>query len=253
MSDEILTERRGRVLVITINRPEARNAVNLAVSQGLADAVDELDADKDLSVAVLTGAGGNFCSGMDLKAFAAGEMVAIPGRGIGFTERPPRKPLISAVEGYALAGGTEVVLATDLVVASRTAKFGIPEVKRGLVAAGGGLLRLHRRIPYQKALQLALTGESFTAEQAEAWGFVNVLTEPGGALAGAIELAEQITANGPLAVATTKEIFVKSVGWGEDEMWKKQREYIVPIFSSNDAKEGAIAFAEKRAPNWTGT
>jgi enoyl-CoA hydratase len=253
VSDEILTERRGRVLVITINRPEARNAVNLAVSQGLADAVDELDADKDLSVAVLTGAGGNFCSGMDLKAFAAGEMVAIPGRGIGFTERPPRKPLISAVEGYALAGGTEVVLATDLVVASRTAKFGIPEVKRGLVAAGGGLLRLHKRIPYQKALQLALTGESFTAEQAEAWGFVNVLTEPGGALAGAIELAEQITANGPLAVATTKEIFVKSVGWGEDEMWKKQREYIVPIFSSNDAKEGAIAFAEKRAPNWTGT
>ncbi|WP_333891055.1 crotonase/enoyl-CoA hydratase family protein [Mycolicibacterium gadium] len=253
MSDEILTERRGRVLVITINRPEARNAVNLAVSQGLADAVDELDADKDLSVAVLTGAGGNFCSGMDLKAFAAGEMVAIPGRGIGFTERPPRKPLISAVEGYALAGGTEVVLATDLVVASRTAKFGIPEVKRGLVAAGGGLLRLHKRIPYQKALQLALTGESFTAEQAEAWGFVNVLTEPGDALAGAIELAEQITANGPLAVATTKEIFIKSVGWSEDEMWKKQREYIVPIFSSNDAKEGAIAFAEKRTPNWTGT
>lgn len=253
MSDEILTERRGRILVITINRPEARNAVNLAVSQGLADAVDELDADKDLSVAVLTGAGGNFCSGMDLKAFAAGEMVAIPGRGIGFTERPPRKPLISAVEGYALAGGTEVVLATDLVVASRTAKFGIPEVKRGLVAAGGGLVRLHKRIPYQKALQLALTGESFTAEQAEGWGFVNVLTEPGDALAGAIELAEQITANGPLAVATTKEVFVKSVGWSEDEMWKKQRDYIVPIFSSNDAKEGAIAFAEKRTPNWTGT
>jgi enoyl-CoA hydratase len=253
VSEEILTERRGRVLVITINRPEARNAVNLAVSQGLADAVDELDEDKDLSVAVLTGAGGNFCSGMDLKAFAAGEMVAIPGRGIGFTERPPRKPLISAVEGYALAGGTEVVLATDLVVASRSAKFGIPEVKRGLVAAGGGLLRLHKRIPYQKALQLALTGESFTAEQAEAWGFVNVLTDPGAALDGAIELAEQITANGPLAVATTKEILVKSVGWSEDEMWKKQREYIIPIFSSNDAKEGAIAFAEKRAPNWTGT
>jgi enoyl-CoA hydratase len=251
VSDEILTERRGRVLVITINRPESRNAVNLAVSQGLADAVDELDEDNDLSVAVLTGAGGNFCAGMDLKAFAAGEMVAIPGRGIGFTERPPRKPLISAVEGYALAGGTEVVLATDLVVASRSAKFGIPEVKRGLVA--GGLLRLHKRIPYQKALELALTGESFTAEQAEAWGFVNVVTEPGEALAGAIELAERITANGPLAVATTKEILIKSVDWSEDEMWKKQLEYIIPIFSSNDAKEGAIAFAEKRAPNWTGT
>ena len=221
MSDEILTERHGRVLIITINRPESRNAVNLAVSQGLADAVDELDENAELSVAVITGAGGNFCAGMDLKAFAAGEVVGIPGRGIGVTERPPRKPLISAVEGYALAGGTEVVLATDLIVASRSAKFGIPEVKRGLVASGGGLLRLQRRIPYQKALELALTGDSFTAEQGEAWGFVNVVTEPGEALAGAIELAERITANGPLAVATTKEIMVKSAGWSEGEMWKK--------------------------------
>lgn len=253
VSDEILTERRGRVLVITINRPESRNAVNLAVSQGLADAVDDLDESADLSAAVITGAGGNFCAGMDLKAFAAGEIVAIPGRGIGFTERPPRKPLISAVEGYALAGGTEVVLATDLVVASRTAKFGIPEVKRGLVAAGGGLLRLQRRIPYQKALELALTGDSFTAEQAEAWGFVNVVTEPGEALAGAIELAERITANGPMAIATTKEVMAKSADWSDDEMWKKQLEYIIPIFTSNDAKEGAIAFAEKRQPKWTGT
>jgi enoyl-CoA hydratase len=253
VSDEILTERRGRVLVITMNRPDARNAVNLAVSQGLADAVDELDANADLSVAVITGAGGNFCSGMDLKAFATGEVVAIPGRGIGFTERPPRKPIISAVEGYALAGGTEVVLATDLVVASRTAKFGIPEVKRGLVAAAGGLLRLQKRIPYQKALELALTGDSFTAEQGEAWGFVNVVTEPGQALARAIELAERITANGPLAIATTKEIMIKSAGWTEDEMWTQQIEYLVPVFSSNDAKEGAIAFAEKRKPNWTGT
>jgi enoyl-CoA hydratase len=239
VSDEILRERQGRVLLITINRPESRNAVNLAVSQGLADAVDELDENPDLSVAVLTGAGGNFCAGMDLKAFAAGEIVEIPGRGIGFTERRPRKPIISAVEGYAFAGGTEVVLATDLVVASKSAKFGIPEVKRGLVAAGGG--------------QLALTGDSFTAEQGEAWGFVNVLTEPGEALAGAIELAERITANGPLAVATTKEILVKSAGWSEDEMWKRQLELIIPIFSSNDAKEGAIAFAEKRRPSWTGT
>jgi len=253
VSDEILTERHGRILVITINRPESRNAVNLAVSQGLADAVDELDENPDLSVAVLTGAGGNYCAGMDLKAFAAGEVVAIPGRGIGFTERPPRKPLIAAVEGYALAGGTEVVLATDLVVASREAKFGIPEVKRGLVAAGGGLLRLPRRSPYQKALELALTGESFTAEQGAQWGFVNVVTETGAALAGAIELAERITANGPLAVATTKEILVKGTNWTEDEMWKKQLELIIPIFTSNDAKEGAIAFAEKRKPNWTGT
>lgn len=253
MSDAVLIERRGRILVITINRPEARNAANKAVAEGLAAACDELDDAPELSVAVLTGAGDNFCSGMDLKAFAAGELAYVPGRGLGFTERPPRKPIIAAVEGFALAGGTELVLATDLVVASRTATFGIPEVKRGLVAAGGGLLRLRQRIPYQKALELALTGVNFTAEQGEAWGFVNVLTEPGEALAAAIELAEQITANGPLAVAVTKDIMVNSVDWSRAEMWQKQGELIAPVFTSNDAKEGAIAFAEKRSPNWTGT
>jgi enoyl-CoA hydratase len=253
VSDEVLTERRGRTLIITINRPEARNAANKAVAEGLAAACDELDDTPELSVAVLTGAGGNFCAGMDLKAFAAGELAYVPGRGLGFTERPPRKPLISAVEGHAVAGGTELVLATDLVVAAKDAKFGIPEVKRGLVAAGGGLLRLPHRIPYQKALELALTGESFTAEQGAQWGFVNVLTEPGEALAGAIELAERITANGPLAVAVTKDIMVQSADWSSDEMWQKQGELISPVFASNDAKEGAIAFAQKRAPNWTGT
>ena len=253
MADEVLTERRGRTLVITINRPDARNAFNTAVAQGLADAMDELDDTPEFSVAIVTGAGGNFCAGMDLKAFMAGEVPTIPGRGIGFTERPPRKPVIAAVEGYALAGGTEIVLATDLVVASKVAKFGIPEVKRGLVAAGGGLLRLPHRIPYQKALELALTGESFTAEQAAGWGFVNVLTEPGEALAGALALAERISANGPLAVAVTKEVIVKSAGWSEDEMWRKQQELIMPVFASKDAMEGATAFAEKRAPNWTGS
>ncbi|OBH16933.1 crotonase/enoyl-CoA hydratase family protein [Mycolicibacter terrae] len=253
MPDEVLTERRGRTLIITINRPEARNAANKAVAEGLAAACDELDDTPELSLAVLTGAGGNFCAGMDLKAFAAGELAYVPGRGLGFTERPPRKPLISAVEGHAVAGGTELVLATDLVVAAKGAKFGIPEVKRGLVAAGGGLLRLPHRIPYQKALELALTGESFTAEQGESWGFVNVLTEPGEALNGALELAERITANGPLAVAVTKDIMVKSADWSADQMWQKQGELIAPVFASNDAKEGAIAFAEKRAPNWTGS
>ena len=253
VSDEVLLERRERTLIITINRPEARNAFNLAVAQGLADAMDELDDTAELSVAVITGAGGNFCAGMDLKAFMAGEVPAIEGRGIGFTERPPRKPVIAAVEGYALAGGTEIVLATDLIVAARNAKFGIPEVKRGLVAAGGGLLRLQKRIPYQKALELALTGESFTAEEASGWGFVNVLTEPGEALAGALELAERITANGPLAVAVTKEVMTKSADWTEAEMWKKQGELVFPVFSSKDAMEGATAFAEKRKPNWTGT
>ncbi|WP_348731560.1 crotonase/enoyl-CoA hydratase family protein [uncultured Mycolicibacterium sp.] len=253
MSDEVLLERRERTLIITINRPEARNAFNLAVAQGLADAMDELDDTAELSVAVITGAGGNFCAGMDLKAFMAGEVPAIEGRGIGFTEHPPRKPVIAAVEGYALAGGTEIVLATDLIVAARNAKFGIPEVKRGLVAAGGGLLRLQKRIPYQKALELALTGESFTAEEASGWGFVNVLTEPGEALAGALELAERITANGPLAVAVTKEVMTKSADWTEAEMWKKQGELVMPVFASKDAMEGATAFAEKRKPNWTGT
>lgn len=254
MSEEVvLRERRGRTLIITINRPEVRNAFNLAVAKGLAAAVDELDDTQDLSVGIITGAGGNFCAGMDLKGFACGELPHVPGRGIGFTEKPPRKPLIAAVEGYALAGGTEIVLATDLVVAGKTARFGIPEVKRGLVAAGGGLLRLPKRIPYQKALELALTGDNFTAEEAAAWGFVNKLTEPGEALDGALELAERITANGPLAVAVTKEIIVKSAGWSEDEMWKRQGELIGPVFSSRDAIEGATAFAEKRKPNWTGS
>jgi enoyl-CoA hydratase len=252
MSDEVLLERRDRVLVITINRPEARNAINGAVSRGLAAAVDELDDDAELSVAILTGAGGNFCAGMDLKAFVAGENVVVPGRGLGFTETPPRKPIIAAVEGYALAGGTELVLATDLVVASRKAKFGIPEVKRGLAAGAGGLLRLPRRIPYQKAMEYALTGDSFTAEEAATYGFVNTLTEPGGALAGALALAERITANGPLAVAKTKEVLVRSGEWSDDEAFARQFEIIGPVFASEDAREGATAFAEKRAPVWKG-
>jgi enoyl-CoA hydratase len=253
MSDAVLVERRGRTLLITINRPDARNAFNLAVCQGLADAVDELDDSAELSVAILTGAGGTFCAGMDLKAFAAGEAPFVPGRGIGFTERPPRKPIIAAVEGFALAGGTELVLATDLIVAAKNAKFGIPEVKRGLVAAGGGLLRLHHRIPYQKALELALTGENFTAGEAAEWGFVNVLTEPGEALDRALELADRITANGPLAVAATKAIMSLCDSWPPETVWEKQMEIARPVFASKDATEGAVAFAEKRSPNWTGS
>lgn len=252
MADEVLLERRDRILVITINRPEARNAINAATSHGLAAAMDELDNDDTLSVGILTGAGGHFCAGMDLKAFVAGENVAVEGKGLGFTEAPPRKPLISAVEGFALAGGTELVLATDLVVASREAKFGIPEVKRGLVAGAGGLLRLPKRIPYQKALELALTGELFTAEEAHGYGFVNTLTEPGQALDGALELAARITANGPLAVAVTKEIVVKAGSWSADEAYAKQTEMIAPVLASEDAIEGSKAFAEKRAPVWKG-
>jgi enoyl-CoA hydratase len=251
--EAVLVEQRDRILIITINRPEAKNAVNADVSRGLADAMDRLDDDKGLSVAVLTGAGGSFCAGMDLKAFARGENVAIQGRGLGFTERPPVKPLIAAVEGFALAGGTELALATDLIVASKESAFGIPEVKRGLVAGGGGLLRLPQRIPYAIAMELALTGENLPAVRAHELGLVNALAEPGQALEAAIALAEKITANGPLAVAATKRIIVESRNWSPDEMWREQMKILGPVFGSNDAKEGAIAFAEKRAPNWTGT
>jgi enoyl-CoA hydratase len=250
---EVLVEQRDRILIITINRPKAKNAVNAAVARGLADAVDRLDEDEGLSVGILTGAGGSFCAGMDLKAFARGEVPVVEGRGMGFTERPPVKPLIAAVEGYALAGGTELALATDLIVASRDAAFGIPEVKRGLVAGGGGLLRLPERIPAAIAMELALTGENFTAERAHALGMVNVLAEPGAALDAAIALAEKITANGPLAVAATKQIIVESRGWSPETRFAEQNKILMPVFSSNDAKEGAIAFAEKRPARWTGT
>jgi enoyl-CoA hydratase len=250
---EVLVEQRGRVLIITINRPKAKNAVNLAVANGLAAAVDRLDGEPGLSVGIVTGAGGSFCAGMDLKAFARGEMPIVEGRGMGFTERPPDKPLIAAVEGYALAGGTELALSTDLIVASKDSAFGIPEVKRGLVAGGGGLLRLPHRIPSAIAMELALTGENLSAERAAALGMVNVLAEPGTALDAAIELAEKIAANGPLAVAATKRIIVESRGWSPDTMFAEQNKLLAPVFSSNDAKEGAIAFAEKRAPQWTGT
>jgi enoyl-CoA hydratase len=251
--EAVLVEQRDRILIITINRPEAKNAVNADVSRGLADAMDRLDGDKDLSVGIVTGAGGSFSAGMDLKAFARGEVVIVEGRGLGFTERPPAKPLIAAVEGFCLAGGCEMALATDLIVASRDSAFGIPETKRGLVAAGGGLLRLPQRIPYAVAMELALTGEPLTADRAHALGLVNILAEPGKALDAAIGLAERITANGPLAVAASKRIIVESRAWSPEEMWKKQAEIYLPVFTSNDAKEGAIAFAEKRAPKWTGT
>ncbi len=249
----VLTEQRGRILIITINRPEAKNAINAAVSNGLAAAVDQLDDDPGLSLAIITGAGGSFCAGMDLKAFARGENVLAKGRGLGFTERPPVKPMIAAVEGFALAGGTELALATDLIVASKDSAFGIPEVKRGLVAGAGGLLRLPQRIPYQIAMELALTGDKLTAERAHGLGLVNVLAEPGHALDAAIELGERITANGPLAVAATKRIITESRNWSPEDQWREQMKILMPVFTSKDAQEGAKAFAEKRAPNWTGS
>lgn len=253
MADAILVETRDNVLVMTINRPEARNAINGEVAQGLAAALDRLDEEPSLSVGVLTGAGGTFSSGMDLKGFLRGESPVVEGRGLGgLTQAPPRKPLIAAVEGWALAGGFEMVLACDLVVASREAKFGIPEVKRSLVAGAGGLLRLPHRLPYHVAMELALTGEPLTAQVAHDHGLVNRLVEPGGALDGALELAAAVAANGPLALAATKEILRRSIDWTEEEGWKRQADIMGPVFSSEDAREGAAAFAEKRPPRWQG-
>ena len=253
MSDAVLVETRDNVLVMTISRPEARNAVNSAVATGLAAALDRLDEEPALSVGVLTGAGGTFSSGMDLKGFLTGDSPVIEGRGLGgLTQAPPRKPLIAAVEGWALAGGFEMVLACDLVVASREAKFGIPEVKRSLVAGAGGLLRLPHRLPYHVAMELALTGDPLDAETAHRFGLVNRLVEPGTALDGALALAAQVAANGPLALAATKEILRRSLDWTEDEGWKHQMDIMLPVFGSEDAREGATAFAEKRAPRWQG-
>ncbi|MDI3406933.1 crotonase/enoyl-CoA hydratase family protein [Streptomyces cavernicola] len=253
MSDAVRTEFFDGVAVITIDRPEARNAVDLAVAEGVAVALDELDARDDLSVGVLTGAGGTFCSGMDLKAFLRGERPSVEGRGFGgLTDSPPCKPLIAAVEGYALAGGCELALACDLIVAADDAKFGLPEVRRGLVAAAGGLLRLPQRLPYPIAMELALTGGFLEAGRAHAYGLVNRLTAPGGALDGARKLAAVIAANGPLAVRVTKEVVVGSLQWPADEARQRQQALVEPVFASEDAREGPRAFAEKRAPRWTG-
>ncbi|MBW0115392.1 crotonase/enoyl-CoA hydratase family protein [Pseudonocardia abyssalis] len=252
-SDEVLVERRGAVQVITINRPQVKNALNGAVAQGIADAVDELDASDELWAGVLTGAGGVFSAGMDLKAFLQGERPGIEGRGLcGITETPPRKPLIGAAEGWALAGGFELLLACDLVVASRTAKFGVPEVKRSLVAAAGGALLLTRRVPYALAMEMLLTGDPIGAERAAEIGLVNRVTDEGGALDAALELAATIAANAPLAVAASKRIARSSADWTVEQGWVDQAEIIAPVFSSDDAREGSTAFAEKRAPVWRG-
>jgi enoyl-CoA hydratase len=253
MADSLQTEVRGNVLVMTIHRPEARNAMDQATAHALADALDELDARDDLRLGIVTGGGGTFCSGMDLKGFLRGERPSVEGRGFGgLTERPPRKVLIAAVEGYALAGGFELVLACDLVVASRAARFGLPEVKRGLVASAGGLMRLPRRVPFHVAMEYALTGDMLDAERAQSLGLVNRLSEPGQALDEALKLAAVVAANGPLAVATSKRIVTESADWSREEMFALQRPIAAPVFTSADAREGSAAFAEKRAPNWTG-
>jgi enoyl-CoA hydratase len=250
---ELLREERGRVLVLTMDRPEARNAMSMGLAHELADAFDELDERSDLSVGVITGAGGTFCAGMDLKGFARGERPVVEGRGFaGLVQRPPAKPLVAAVEGYALAGGFEIVLACDLVVAAETATFGLPEVKRGLTAAAGGLLRLQHRIPYHLAMELVLTGRVWPAPEAAAAGLLARVTPKGEALAGALELAATVAENAPLALAASKRVLVESSDWPLGEQFARQEQHVDPVRKSQDAQEGARAFVEKRAPRWSG-
>ncbi len=252
MSEEVLTQVKDGVLIVTINRPEAKNAMTKAASEAIAAAMDRLDAEDDLRVGIITGAGGTFCSGMDLKGFLRGESPSVPGRGFaGVVQAPPAKPLIAAVEGYALAGGLELMIACDLVVASAGAKFGIPEAKRGLVAAAGGVMMLPDQIPERVAMELALTGEFIDAPRAYALGMINHVVE-GSALEGAMELAAKIAANGPLAVRVSKQVMKESRGWAMEDRYDNQAKLIAPVFVSEDAREGAAAFAEKRAPNWKG-
>lgn len=251
--NEVIAEVQGDVLVITLNRPAARNAVNRALAEGVAAAIDRLEGDKRLRVGILTGAGGSFCSGMDLKAFVAGEIPHIEGRGFaGLTEYRCSKPLIGAVEGYALAGGFELAISCDLIVAAANSRFGIPEVKRGLAAAAGGLVKLPKQIPPRVAMELALTGEFIDAGRACELGLINRLVEPGQTLPAARELAGKIAANGPLAVAASLKVVASAPDWNSAEAFARQQEIVAPVLSSADAIEGATAFAQKRAPNWTG-
>jgi enoyl-CoA hydratase/carnithine racemase len=249
----VLHERRGGVLIITLNRPAQRNAVNREVATQVAAALDLLDADAEIAVGVLTGAGGTFSAGMDLKAFAQGVAPILPGRGFGgITRAEVRKPLIAAVEGWALGGGFEMVLACDLIVAASDARFGFPEVTRGLVAAEGGLVRLPRRLPYHVAAQLLFSGEPLSASDAGRYGLVNMVTEPGAALDGALELAARIAKNAPLALAAVKQVMRATQGLNDSDAFTHQDELTAGLIKSEDAHEGALAFTEKRPPVWHG-
>ena len=253
MTAEVLVTVDDGVMTVTISRPEARNAINLRVAEAIAGAMDRLDSDSAIRLGILTGAGNTFSSGMDLKAFVTGERPYVRGRGFGgLCEAPPAKPLIAAVEGYALAGGFELAIACDLIVAAEDAKFGIPEAKRGLVAGAGGLLRLPRQIPPRVAMELALTGEFIDARRAFDLGLINRVVKSGSAYEEARSIAKAISANGPLAVVGSKRVIVESRDWPAREMFTRQSELVSPIFNSQDAVEGAKAFAEKRAPVWLG-
>lgn len=254
MSDLVLQERHGPVLVITINRPEVRNAFDFRTADAMARAIDELDGNDEIVCGVLTGAGGHFSSGMDMRAFLEGDVPYVASRGIfGIVNSPPEKPLVAAVEGAALAGGFELMLACDLAVAARDVMLGINEVRRGTCASAGGLMKLPRRIPPAIAAEMALTGESIDATRAIELGLVNRVTDPGETLPAAIELAGSIARNAPLAVRASKRVLIETHGWSPEEEWSKQGEIVGPIWDSNDAREGSRAFKERRDPNWTGT
>ena len=252
-AEVLLTETRGNVLLLTLNRPHARNAFDAALSQALSDALDRFEEDVALSVAILTGAGGSFSAGMDLKALVKGENAYTKKRGgFGILQHPPAKPLIAAIEGYAVAGGMELAMACDLIVAAEDAQLGLPEVKRGLVAVGGALFRLPRRIPYHVVMELALTGEAQSAERFRQLGLVNRVMPKGQALEGALALAASIAKNGPLATAATKQILLKQWEWTEEQAWPAHRQIANKALRSKDATEGSRAFAEKRPPVWRG-
>jgi len=248
-------EQRGRVAVLTINRPEARNAVNGDVANGMEAAIDRLEEDPEVWVGVVTGAGPVFCAGADLKAIASGQGGTLATKRGGFggiVQREHTKPLIAAVDGPALAGGCEIVLSCDLVVASSQARFGLPEVKRSLVAAAGGLFRLPRVLPRPIALEIIMTGDPIDAERAHHFGMVNELCEPGGAVDAAIALAERITANAPLAVRESRHIAITAVDQDDEVGWKMSFEGMAKLASTEDFAEGPRAFIEKRAPEWKG-
>ncbi len=247
----LITEDRGGILVMTINRPDVRNAIDHGTAVLIAQALERLDADDGLLIGVLTGAGGNFSSGMDLGAFGRGSPPSVEGRGFaGMTRRSADKPLIAAVEGYAFAGGFEMAIACDLIVAADDARFALPEVRRGLLAAAGALLKLPRRMPYHVVMELALTGDTFDAGRLHALGLVNRVVPPGGALEAAIALAGHIIEGGPLAIAATKRILTEQQDWTLDNMWEMQDPHFRKVADSLDAREGAAAFKERRKPRW---
>lgn len=247
-------EVNGRQLTMTIRRPEARNAVNEAVARGIEAAIDRLEDDDDLWVGIIAGEAPVFCAGADLKEVQASGLGCLGterGGFAGIVQRHRTKPIIAAVDGPALAGGCEIVLACDLVVASPRARFGIPEVKRCLVAAAGGLVRLPRKLPVNVAMEMALTGDPISAERAHHFGLVNVLCEEGEALSAAGDLAERVCANAPLAVRESREVLLGAL-LDEDEGWRRSGESMARLMTTEDVREGVDAFVEKRAPRWQG-